>query len=218
MLGDSIVTMARWSEVRDRYIPPGFKYLQPERVTSSVARANRLNALLAQDRRFAEIKNFNSRLAALSPAPKKVTALTDKISVKGRAALGPKAALIAAALNQFKDKDFSDPRKRAAYRELRRQQEALRVQANSMGGRKNVPSGSNKKFYDPTGKAYAVKTTGVLARYRVLRGWQQAFANPPQVVPCIQRLVRREVMFANGRAGKGYRGPKRRDWKSGIPC
>lgn len=39
-----------------------------------------------------------------------------------------------------------------------------------------------------------------------------------EALPCIDRVVRRQVMFALNRAGKGHRKPKRRTWRSLIPC
>lgn len=212
--------MAPWSIYRNRYLPRGFIYPEPERYTSSIARANRLRTLLKQDQRFADLKNFQGRLAALSQASnKKIVAPINRKFVKGQTMIGPQAALIAAALSKFKESDFSDPRKRAAYRELRRQQEALRAQS-SRGGRKNASvAGADKRVFHPAGKGFAVNRSGTFAAlHGVNKALHQVFRIPYAVVPCIQRAIRREVMFATKKAGSGYRSPKRRTWVSGVPC
>lgn len=193
-------------------------YKEPERFTSSEARANRLTAMLERDRRFADLPNFVNVKSALSQAPKNSIAL-EKINVNDQKAFGHKAALIAAALSNFSEKDFGDPRKRAAYRALRLQQEALRA-SRSKGGRQkaNVPGG-DKRFYNPTGKSFAARVSGVVASmYTPSYAWQQVFKNPGSVIPCIQREVRRQVMFAKGHGGRGYRVKHRRTWSSGVPC
>lgn len=44
------------------------------------------------------------------------------------------------------------------------------------------------------------------------------FLSPAMVIPCIQREVRREVMFASRKAGRGYRVPHHRGPHSDIGC
>lgn len=45
-----------------------------------------------------------------------------------------------------------------------------------------------------------------------------AFEQPDQVVLCVRRKERREVLFAKRRHGRGGRRPRRRTWKSQISC
>lgn len=80
------------------------------------------------------------------------------------------------------------------------------------------PVGGDKRRYNPTGKDFASTVHGYRATFRPLDSWLPAFANPTQVVPCIQRKMRREVMFAKDKAGRGYHAKKRRTWSSGVPC
>lgn len=196
-------------------------YTIPERLTPDEARARRFTAMLERERRFAELPNFTVKLnqlqqrAALSRVAKNIVYSDPERVGKGRLVSGPKAASIAAALNSFKEADFSDPRLRARYRELRR----------SQGGQKNVkPTGSDKRHYDPTGKDYASTIYGTVAPVTSVvhalnpGTWVQSFVAPLKTMPCVQRMVRREVMFARGSAGRGYHAPKRRSWASGIPC
>lgn len=52
-----------------------------------------------------------------------------------------------------------------------------------------------------------------------LRSYQvQAFKRPGTTVPCVQRSVRKEVMFALRKAGRGYKVKHRRSWHSNIGC
>lgn len=196
-------------------------YKEPERYTPSVARANRLQAMLERDRRFAELPNFVNVQTALSQAPtKKSIALANKINVNDPIASGHKAALIAAALSKFSEKDFSDPVKRKRYRQLRQLQEAILADSQRRRGQKkaNVPGG-DKRFYNPTGKSFAARTSGVVASmYSPGVSWMHVFRNPSSVIPCVQRSIRRQVMFAKGHGGRGYRVKHRRTWASGVPC
>lgn len=200
-----------------KYRPSNYKFYEPERYTPDVARANRLTAMLERDRRFADLPNFTSVRASLSQALlNKDTAISRK-GVNDTTMSGHKAALIAAALNNFREKDFANPRMRVAYRELRRRQEALRAKRSKEGSAK--VSGADKRFYNPTGKSLAARTSGVVAGFVMpSHAWQQVFKNPGSVIPCIQRSIRRQVMFAKGHGGRGYRVKHRRTWSSGVPC
>lgn len=44
------------------------------------------------------------------------------------------------------------------------------------------------------------------------------FANPSNVVLCVRRKTRREVLFATRRNGAGGRRPRRRNWTTQISC
>lgn len=127
-------------------------------------------------------------------------------------------SLIAAALSNIKSKDFADPAVRQRYRALRRVQLDLERQRLGQVGKTSV-AGADKRRYDPTGKDYAVTRHGVVAKLVLpATSWVRVFRNPLVTVPCVQRSMRREVMFARRKAGKGYRSPKRKTWASGVPC
>lgn len=198
---------------------PQFK--EPERRSpSSIARSQRLTQLLEHDPRFAEVPNFAAKLRDLSPAPLKIDIALSKFDNNKGLKQSHRKALIAAALSGFSEKDFGDPAKRAAYRELRRMQLKSR-EYTSRGGRQNV-SGGDKRFYHPGGRSSPVNRYGVFAEIMqnpvMSSSWIQVFKNPSSVIPCIQRRERREVMFAKGKAGRGYGGKRRRTWSSLIPC
>lgn len=203
-------------------MPKYLKYLNPERDHTSIARVKRLTRLVADEPRFKQLPNFESRLAALSQVPKNNQQLLTRRVVNDHKAYGQTAALIAAGLSRIKDSDLSDPSKRAQYRTLRTAQIAHRELVSKGGQAKVSPSGGDKRRYNPTGKSYAVNKYGVLASLVtnpvMSSSWVQMFRNPNSVLPCIQRSKRREVMFAIRKAGKGYKVKHRRSWSTGVPC
>lgn len=209
-----------------KYRPRGYTFSEPERYTPSVARERRLqNALLKNEQLQRRAEN------SVSGAKKKYADPYTPVSVKAQQTLGPKAASIAAALGKFKERDFVDPDKRKAYRDLRRLQEEVRQadrqltkHKKSGGGQQNAkPSGADRRQYHPERKDYTGSTIfGTAARLSdrvaAAAGVMPAFFRATAVVPCIQRAMKKEVMFAKGYAGKGYHTRKRRTSSSGIPC
>lgn len=199
-----------------------YHYPIPERITPADARQRRLASLLERERRFEEVPNFKQTVEALRSRvnQERLTSLSKAI-VNDPQTRGHKAASIAAALKLFQERDFADPQKRKAYRALRAMQAAA-----SVGGRQKVqPSGSDNRRFNPAGAfpstiyGTAAQISGRLAsNVSALSGWSQVFKNPWQVIPCIQRTQRREVMFALKHAGRGYHTRKRRTFYSGVPC
>lgn len=59
---------------------------------------------------------------------------------------------------------------------------------------------------------------GTTAYLKAVSTPQRYFRSPTLVVPCLDRMVRKEVMFAKGHAGKGHRTRKRRGPLSSIGC
>lgn len=192
-----------------RYRPFNYKFYTPERFTADEARERRLAAVLEREQRFQTLW----QAAPLSPGFKIYEKMPE--ANEDRKRYGPKAASIAAALSQFKESDFADPLKRKQYRALRSAQEVQR---------KVSPSGADKRQFNPTGKGFASTIYGTTARLASrlvpLHGmsWKPVFESPTKVVPCVQRVERREVMFAKHHAGRGYHTRKRRSWASAIPC
>lgn len=202
----------------------GNPYYDPERVTSSVARPDKQAFLQSTKEKNVEGLSPVVKTSAANPDLKYVN--VDQISRhKAR-------ALLAA----FEERHFADPKMRDAYRDLRAiemgrpkaRQALIPVESpdsskkKAREGQENVkPSGANKKYYDPTGKGYAVTTSGTIARARAA-GWMKHHMIPgyhlaSKVVPCIQMATRREVMFAKKKAGKGYK-VRHRFNPLRIPC
>lgn len=185
-----------------------YKYYTPERISPEIARERRLEALLEREQRFNTVPNFAATLSRVSEKNRSSVA---KSIVNERLTDVHKAGLIAAALSQFKESDFASAAKREQYRRLRAAQQAEQ---------KVKPSGSDRRHYNPTGKDFASTIYGTVAALsrRSSLAWVPTFKNPASVLPCIERIVRREVLFANQRAGVGYHTRKRRTWASGVPC
>lgn len=188
-------------------------YKEPERFTPSEARERRLTAMLERETRFAQVPNFQNKLgqlrqqaAALSLAKK----LVNEDTSKGRLFAASRAASIAHVLGTFKESDFADPALRKKYRSLRRAQEQQRAK----------PAGADRRQYSPFGNDYGSTIYGTRATVGagLRKSWLPAYNLARFVVPCIQRSVRREVIFALGKGGKGWRTPHRRNFLSGVPC
>lgn len=184
-------------------------YKEPERYTPDIARERRLAAVM---------KREAAGVATLSRVQLEKTVVPAWKRLNDPETKGQKAASIAAALSRFREQDFADAQARAEYRKLRNKQENLR------NLQKVKPAGSDKRRFNPQGKDYASTIYGTAARFvsdlsRLPRAFAVAkFAVSGNVVPCIQRMVRQEVMFATGKAGRGYHKPKRRTFNSGVPC
>lgn len=105
--------------------------------------------------------------------------------------------------------------------DLRREQERRKNEQIYRQWRSR-PSGSDRRLYHPDGdSAPAVDVVGRVAGM-ASASWASSaarvFVNPSSVIPCIQRAVRREVMFAFKKAGHGHHKKKRRNWMSEVPC
>lgn len=189
-------------------------YREPERVSPEIARLNRISAALERERRLQDAYS-------LSPVTSEIVGNRRRL-VEDALAERPKAASIAAALRSFKERDFADPANRLIYRQLRSRQLAL-VHMRQQARQKVSPSGADRRQYNPFESVFK-SVFGTPARVGgsadKLSGahWLPKFVHPQSVVPCIQRMVRREVMFARNKAGRGYHSPKHRSWASGVPC
>lgn len=121
-----------------------------------------------------------------------------------RKEIGHKAASIAAAVSKFTERDFASPEKRREYRRLRAAQEQQRARKS--------PLVDERRF------AFNKSAARALGLLKVVGGFTSGFKTASRVLPCVQRMTRREVLFAKGRGGKGYRTPHHRSWKTGVPC
>lgn len=74
------------------------------------------------------------------------------------------------------------------------------------------PSGADRRLFHPERGAHASTIYGTPAM-AVAGHFLGSLA-----YPCVQRTMRRQVMFAAGHAGKGYRTRKRRTWTSSVEC
>ncbi|AXH76278.1 MAG: hypothetical protein [Microviridae sp.] len=207
----------------------GNPYYDPERVDKIVTRLkNQTSPHSLEQQRWLENLSPVAKSRAYSTTTRQI--VNDEIRPRRKGS----STLTAG----FKEADFADPKKRQLYRALRaielgsarghgphdRHAKPMDLDLKAGGSQqKSVPSGTNKKFFDPTGKDYAATTSGNLARTRArLLGRFKSHMLPgyrliKKVVPCVQTHQRREVMFAKKRAGKGYKVKHRYD-PNREPC
>lgn len=194
-------------------------YVEPERISPENARLNRINSALQRE------TEFRSRL---SPATLEVLERTRRV-LKDAQVGRPKAETISAALDMFEERHFADPQLRTAYRELRTLQNygplmATRREASqeaSKGGQRKVRGFAPdfRSFWPHTEAAFDVTGNPVrFTKFLFGTSWMPMFKHAQSVVPCIERWVRREVMFAKKKAGRGYKVKHRQRWHSGVPC
>lgn len=80
------------------------------------------------------------------------------------------------------------------------------------------PSTGDRRLYHPQGMNRPAVT--VYGSPAVLVGSRAKgqFSQIPKALPCVERVRRREVLFAKGKGGKGYRSPHRKNPYSDIWC
>lgn len=91
----------------------------------------------------------------------------------------------------------------------------LVVPPEPFDGRRWHPEGRNRPTPTVRGSAAA---TGAVQQSLSFLPPTVSFREPTNVVECIRRAKRREVLFASGKGGRGYRKPKRRSWRSNFGC
>lgn len=128
----------------------------------------------------------------------------------------PKLDLMASAIENelatFSESDFVDRSNRNRYRALRSAQEQLR--------QKVKPASQDGRSYNPSDMSWPNTASGTAARlssFTSVDGKPQ-LRRKSALLPCIQRVVRRSVMFAVKRAGRGYHTKKRYNSNSWIDC
>jgi hypothetical protein len=210
-------------------LPPEKRdYKTPERITRSDARQRRLDAELLREAGVsaglqAAIDERNRR-RGLAGAP--VSGYKKKISDEIQRFLDD-----ATVLRQKVD-SRSTARSKAFVTALARER-ALSARLTREGFEKAKAAAADKRQFNPQGKDFASTVHGTQAAFGYLsRGLGirrdplgahrlaslPSFLNPTSLVPCIQRQERREVLFAKGKGGRGYKGKKRRTFVSGIIC
>lgn len=86
------------------------------------------------------------------------------------------------------------------------------------------PSGADRRRYNPEGYANAQTRFGTRAyfgadtRKRSRVKYSLRYLSPWMVLPCVERVMRREVMFALRKAGRGHHARKRRGPYSFMEC
>lgn len=198
-----------------------YTYKITERLTPSEARERRLVSLLQKERQALEV-----RVAPLSPANKfhlnKLKEFENKFGAELEARR--KRAL---ELQSLERSEYEAARnKRAISRLFQLQQRRAALLQNAAAERRAnsvKKSFVDRRFYDPTrdDRSPRPKTVfGTTSWLKVSLGpvARRQHRNPTISLPCIDRLVRREVMFAHRHAGHGHRGKRKFNPLSLIGC
>lgn len=194
-----------------------YRYTIPERLSVEEARQRRLVAVLERSRKELEVqparlspvnvahlerlKDFQRKIQGELDARRARLREIDKEQNSISARARTKAAISGLFQLQAKAKNN--------LQRLRRSQSAMRQQA----------SAADRRFYNPAGILYNPRNIfGSEARTFVGARGRRKFVNKSSAVPCIDRAIRKEVMFAFGHAGKGHRVPHRFNPMSLIGC
>lgn len=197
---------------------PKYLYQEPERLSPSEARLRRVQSELdrveslerARPRlspvnkfHFQRLKEFESKFSdEIDARRERVRKLSERDSneqsLRSRSLL--KSAILAASNLQQRRTTL---RQRA---DAERRANILR-EASAPNRRYDLPG-----FLNPRSIFGTEALTGMSPFH------QKFFKNPLLSIPCIQRAVRREVMFAKGHGHKAHRGRRRRGPLSAIGC
>lgn len=201
---------------------PEVTYKDPERLDPTEARQRRLFAELARQRRALEVQP-----ARLSPGNKFHLNQLKEFQSKFGAELEARRRRVEHLQKQSRrNPSFGGRLLKAAISEflqLHQKQSILLQRAKDE--RRNAsyqPVGADRRMFnfDPA-NAFPRTPFGTHAWTR-LEGADavtaRVFRNPALALPCIQRAVRKEVMFAKRQAGKGHKGRRRRSVFSTIWC
>lgn len=194
-----------------------YRYPIPERLSKEEARQRRLVAALEKTRKELEVRP--SRLSPVNVAhlervkdfQRKILGEIDarrahiKEIEKEQSSIGKSARRKAAISGLFQ----LQAKAQSNLQRLRRARSLQRSEA----------SAADRRYFNPAGLFYNPRSVfGTEARTFVGASGKRKFVHKASAVPCIDRAVRKEVMFAFGHAGRGYRVPHRFDPMSLIGC
>lgn len=194
-------------------------YKEPERFTSSEARQRRLFAELSRQRKELEVKSTR-----LSPANKFHLNKLKEFEVKfgARIEYERKRADAAVRRNPSIVRSLSYKaamsrllqlqQRRAALLQRAAEERRARLQARAVDSRSWNP--------DPVVRSYPRTKFGTDAWVQLAPGvrFKQMVRSAMLSLPCLDRMARREVMFAKKKAGRGYRVKHRKGPLSAIGC
>lgn len=178
------------------------KRIEDEKVRLSQANINHLNDLQAFLARKAEAELEVQRAARrFKVAPSKVAERDHKAAISRLFNLSQRVARLQAGIG-FSSRLIGT---------------AQKGQRGSNQGRAK-PSGGDRRYFDFGAVGRTVFGTEAFTRVEKLDSARRVFLTPHLTIPCIQRAVRKEVLFARGHGGKGHRVKHRRSVFSNIGC
>lgn len=193
-------------------------YSMPERLTADEARRRRVASTLTKYR-----KALEARPRSLSPANKFHLLKLKEFEQKFSSEIEARKRHVDRLLKS--DPSVKSAATKAAmfgYFQLATNRSRL-VQKATQERRRNALFGqaiaANRSYFHPAGRERNPRTVyGTEARTKLSRTSRRSFRFPYIAFPCIQRSVRREVMFARGKGGRGYRVPHAFNFLSAIGC
>lgn len=200
-----------------------YLYKEPERLSPEEARQRRLTSVLERERERLRVENVR-----LSPANVSHINRLKEFQVKFGAELEARRA----RMLEVKRSNVNSYPKSSALRaarsrlsQLEQRQSALLQAAAAERRRKSMfASAFDRRLFqfDPFAKfsGRTVFGTDAWMKHRVDRKGvaRRVFRSPAISLPCIDRMIRREVMFANKHAGRAYRKPHKFNPLSLIGC
>lgn len=163
-----------------------------------------------QRRAERELNRFSSRL---DPRYEKIGINTPStVSAKKRSSFDPEGFVKvrqSADLPRYDIEEIQANRIRSELDRLSRDRQIYAEWRRAEDRRRFNPSGRNawpSNLYGASAQVFTNARSSPAVRFAL------------NALPCVDRLTRREVLFAKKKAGRGYRKPKRRSWRSLIPC
>lgn len=202
-------------------------YSEPERFDRYEASAVRRRV----ERELERVRAIEGRRTTLSPANQShLKILQDFINEKSKAQIDverAKARAIAApSARNLRDHKTAISRLLNLAQRVERLREITVSQRGGLTSSEGSKRGSNQGRAKPSGgdrrefnfNSPTIRTIFGTAALINEIAHKPKFTTPNLVIPCIQRVVRREVMFATRKAGRGYRKPHRFGPSSLIGC
>lgn len=194
-----------------------YRYTLPERLSKEEARQRRLAAVLERSR-----KELEDRTSGLSPANVAHLERVKDFQRKVQSELETRRRNFEALNKELKSPQVIRRHKAAMSRLFQLHAKAMldgKRATKGARGFRDQASASDRRFFNPLGSLLNARTYfGTEARSYVSARGKRMFVNPLMSLPCVDRLVRREVMFAKKKAGRGYRVPHRFGPMSMIGC
>lgn len=191
-----------------------YLYKEPERLSAEQARERRLNAALERSR-----KELEDRTAPLSPANKVHLQRLQEFQRK----FGERLEARRREVERLRKLEPSMSNSRllraaiAGHFQLKAMQAELLQRAGMAQRAKRLEASAAASRFSFHDFGFHPSTIFGTSAFLGKRGGR-FFRNPTIVIPCIQRAVRKEVMFAKGHGGKAHRGTHRFNPASLIGC
>lgn len=196
-----------------------YTYKIPERLTPSEIRQRRLFSDFQRMRK--ELEDQPSRL---SPANKTHVTRLKEFEAKFGAEIESRRARVEQAAKRdpsiVRSRTYQAALSKLLQLQQRRSALLQRAAAERRTQARNKATAVDRRLYNPT-KSQSPRTiygTEAWVKQSADAVTRRLFVNPFLAIPCVQRAVRREVIFAKGHGGKGHKGKRRFSVLSHIGC